>query len=707
MALSPRAALEANLGRRRLQHSSSQQQQQYEPPDRRARARIQETSFEMISSERTPSPSVKRGKKACTECRQQKAKCDAYLNPNQACSRCSKMNIRCIISDPFRREHKRKRLSELEQETDELRRRLRYTQSDPSRPSPIAMLTAAAEMEVNSTAVEGDLVFQTQSQTPPFEDSQHVIPSPGLGPPLPGPEMVSSVRTPDATEPRSLNNVYLTGSEIDELFQNFFHQYASFLPILDAETTPNAYYTQSQFLFWSIVGTASRTYSKNPTLLTALARNVNEMALLSIISGNSAWHSLQGLLLVLTWPLPKDETMVDVTFPLSGMLLHIAMQNGLHIPMSSHEFFKRRRLPAPSEAEMIRRSELWAHCVIVYQRACVMKGQPPRSLANLEPDGDAKHSLFQRISPSLVLELKCEDLKTRCGTAALELGVRNISPDQERSLDILLRAYDAQALDLEAQAFSAYDRFATSLCRLSIQIFHLFRNPSSFSSGCLAALTTAACDTISSIQILGQSMAGFATSPTQMNYALLLASSALLRVLKGPQWATMDVDKAKSSYFTAINLAKQMSVDNFDIAAKTAMVLSQLWNSTKVFRKADGSEYLALRIRSRLVVSPVIDTVWWWREEFDPQFHSTATSQTNIPEGIAMQPARYARLLTHLPCPAGTDANRDNPGISGNAPGGSTDRPDFSYFDEQFQADFEWALTDEFLFAPTEPYGPL
>ncbi|GAA91578.1 C6 transcription factor [Aspergillus luchuensis] len=182
-------------------------------------------------------------------------------------------------------------------------------------------------------------------------------------------------------------------------------------------------------------------------------------------------------------------------------------------------------------------------------------------------------------------------------------------------------------------------------------------------------------------------MAGFATSPIQMNYALLLASSALLRVLKGPHWATMDVDKAKSSYFTAINLAKQMSVENFDIAAKTVMVLSQLWNSTKAFRKADGSEYLALRIRSRLVVSPVIDTVWWWREEFDPLFYSTASSQSNAPEG--------------------TDASRDNPGTSGTAPGGSTDRPDFSYFDEQFQADFEWALTDEFLFAPTEPYGPL
>ena len=283
--------------------------------------------------------------------------------------------------------------------------------------------------------------------------------------------------------------------------------------------------------------------------------------------------------------------------------------------------------------------------------ACVTKGQPPRSLANLEPDGDLKHMLFQRIAPSLALELKCEDLITRCSAAVLEFGVRTMSLEQEKSFDILLRAYDAQALDLEAQAYSgtypsqwqdsanpdtAYDQFTTTMCRLSIQIFHLFRNSSSFSSGCLAQLTITACNTINTIQNLGQNMVSLATSPIQMNYALLLAASALVRILKGPQWATMDVDKAKSSYFTAINLAKQMSVDNYDIAAKTVIVLSQLWNSNKAFRKSDGSEYVALRIRSRLVLSPVIDTVWWWRDEFDPQFYSMATSQGNAPEGKSL-----------------------------------------------------------------------
>lgn len=73
---------------------------------------------------------LKKGKKACTECRQQKvvalrfmdqnsvspsdifqAKCDVYLDPDQPCTRCRKVKAACIISDPFKREHKRKYVS--------------------------------------------------------------------------------------------------------------------------------------------------------------------------------------------------------------------------------------------------------------------------------------------------------------------------------------------------------------------------------------------------------------------------------------------------------------------------------------------------------------------------------------------------------------------------------------------------------------------
>lgn len=160
-------------------------------------------------------------------------------------------------------------------------------------------------------------------------------------------------------------SVVPSGPSID--VSRFFRDYAQCLPILDPATSPNMYYSKSPFLFWSIIRAASRSYSKNPTLLNALSRSIVEMALLSLISTSSPIYTIKGLLILLYWPFPRDNDAMDPTFPLSGMLLHLAMQNGLHIPMSSHEFSKARIL-APSEADMAKRSEIWAQCVIAYQR---------------------------------------------------------------------------------------------------------------------------------------------------------------------------------------------------------------------------------------------------------------------------------------------------------------------------------------------------
>ncbi|KAE8372812.1 C6 zinc finger domain protein [Aspergillus bertholletiae] len=626
----------------------------------------------------------KRSKKACTECRQQKARCDAYINPGQPCTRCVKMKVQCMISDPFRREHKRQRLSELKQETDELRKRLRSSQSALPQPSPIAILTTAAEMGVPLLGNEAGLRLTPQSQSSPAsyaETSAHFL---SLGPPMSRAEHTPGERASDLTVSRTLNGVEVIGEEIDEIFQLFFDQYARFLPILDPLTTPNTYYVQCPFLFWAVIGVACRTYPKNPTLLTALARSITEMALLSLASTSAPWHIIQALLLFLTWPMPKDNTRPELTFPLSGSMLHIAMQNGLHIPMSSHEFTK-KRIPAPSEAELGRRSELWARCVIVYQRACSIKGHPPRSFMELEQDFGQREVLVQKLSPSLSLEGRCQELVARCSAAVLEIGVRTMSLEQERALDILLRVFENQVTDLEAQISEAKDRVQTNVCRLKIQMFHFFKNQTLSLTGCVQRLLRTACLVIESIQDLSRTLLNLATTPLEVYFALLLASIAVLRILKGPSLPGLDLERARPLFFIAINLHKQMSVQNNDAAAKTVIVLNQLWNSTKAFRKDNGSEFSTLRIRSRLMLSPVVDAVWWWREEHDPQCRPGVPSQGNAVDGL--------------------DSNRDSTGVVVTAPIGPTERHEPTLFDDQFLADFEWALGDDTFFSPAEPCG--
>ncbi|KAF7589692.1 hypothetical protein BBP40_003939 [Aspergillus hancockii] len=229
------------------------------------------------------------------------------------------------------------------------------------------MSAATADMGGHSKVNQNGSHLTPLSQSSPVSYSQTAIPLVSSVPHLPCLESASGEDTAGPTSSRTLRSTEVTGQELNEVFQLFFDKYAQFLSILNPLTTPNTYYAQCPFLFWAVIGVACRTYSKNPTLLTALAHSITDMALLSPALGSPPWLVIQGLLLLLTWPMPKDNTRLETTFALSGTLLHIAMQNGLHIPMSSHEFTK-KNIPAPSETELIRRTELWARCVIVYQR---------------------------------------------------------------------------------------------------------------------------------------------------------------------------------------------------------------------------------------------------------------------------------------------------------------------------------------------------
>lgn len=238
------------------------------------------------------------------------------------------------------------------------------------------------------------------------------------------------------------------------------------------------------------------------------------------------------------------------------------------------------------------------------------------------------------------------------------------------------------------------------LARLSVQAFHLFKGQTILTTGCLPRLLSTCCAMIDCIQDVGQKITNLAIVPVQVSFAMLLASVTILRILKSTTFSReLDVERAKSSFFTAINLAKQMTIDSSDMASKSVIILNQLWNSTKAFRKPDGSEYTALRIRSRLVLSPILDAVWWWRDEFDAQYRAMVFPQ-EASEGLF--PVNQV-IPYNADNPTGVDTHVSSAATS-HAWIGPVDRQDSLCLDDQFLADFEWALGDGGLFPPTEPY---
>lgn len=199
---------------------------------------------------------------------------------------------------------------------------------------------------------------------------------------------------------------------------------------------------------------------------------------------------------------------------------------------------------------------------------------------------------------------------------------------------------------------------------------------------------------VDTVQAMADRMAYISMAPNMVCRGLLLASASLLRILKSAAARSLDFGRARSSLFLAINLAKQMSVESTDTAAKMATILNQLWNSRKAFRKADGSEYTALRIRNRLVYGLVIDTVWWWRDEFDPQTRDTILTRTE-PDSD--------NFLPHAFCFPSTSTG--SLGVNPGEPLGTQPTRIFAEgleafpLDELFLTDFEWALGDDASFA--------
>ncbi|KAJ5273696.1 hypothetical protein N7478_008821 [Penicillium angulare] len=355
--------------------------------------------------------------------------------------------------------------------------------------------------------------------------------------------------------------------------------------------------------------------------------------------------------------------------------------------MSSHEF-SRVKMSAPSNTDLLRRSELWARAMASYHQVCMQKGQLPR--INQTQDPAQRQMILDSITPSLALKLRCQELVTRCCEDVMDNGLRSMSVEQEMSLDGLLRIYEGQMNDLELQAVSDDERFDIFLCRMAIHSFHFYKIQTLASSACFPRILITACNVIDYVQSLTDRVQSLAMTPVQMHFGLLLASCALMRILKSPSSSKgLETIRARSSLFTAINLAKQMSVDSADIASKIVTILNGVWNSTKAFRKPDGSEFITLRIRGRLVIGPVIDTIWWWRDEFDPP--SRMRSVVEPTSGTV-----YGQSRSYSADATGTVNSFDQ---GQHDPTGAVLSQDAFLLDEQFLADFEWALGDDSLFS--------
>jgi transcriptional regulatory protein LEU3 len=140
------------------------------------------------------------------------------------------------------------------------------------------------------------------------------------------------------------------------------------VPLMDPSWSPNHFYEQAPLLFWVIVAIGSRKLTTHPSLTCALAPRVTQQAFMSLNSRSMPLQCIKGLVLLLSWPFSSTSFYRDTSYVLSGALLHKAMQCGLHTPVLTHDFSKKRPARVATKEELLRRAELWTHVVLTYQR---------------------------------------------------------------------------------------------------------------------------------------------------------------------------------------------------------------------------------------------------------------------------------------------------------------------------------------------------
>ena len=145
---------------------------------------------------------------------------------------------------------------------------------------------------------------------------------------------------------------------------SFFTFYHPFIPFLDSARTPDEYYQSSPLLFWTIISVATRRY--DPSLLTSLAPPLSDLLWKTLAEVPQSYIVVKALCVLCTWPLPISSTSSDPTFMLSGLMMQIAMQIGLHRPSHAQDFTKFK--VELREEELRDRVRTWATCNAVAQR---------------------------------------------------------------------------------------------------------------------------------------------------------------------------------------------------------------------------------------------------------------------------------------------------------------------------------------------------
>ena len=118
-----------------------------------------------------------------------------------------------------------------------------------------------------------------------------------------------------------------------------------------------------------MLSVAARHFEAEPSLYGSLCGPVMRLVWRAVSDVPQNYHVVKALALLCSWPFPTSSTTTDPTLVLSGIMMQIALQIGLHRPSHAQDFTKFKI--ELREADLKDRVRTWAICNIVAQRYVV------------------------------------------------------------------------------------------------------------------------------------------------------------------------------------------------------------------------------------------------------------------------------------------------------------------------------------------------
>ncbi|KAK1255605.1 hypothetical protein MKX07_007864 [Trichoderma sp. CBMAI-0711] len=422
---------------------------------------------------------------------------------------------------------------------------------------------------------------------------------------------------------RKLGNVELSVEEIDELYLIYILHYHPYLPFLDPTTSLHEYYESCELLFWSVIAVAARRLQSHPTLLAKLARSVTDLLWKNLRSIPYSLRVVQSLVIICTWPFPTSSSTADPTYMLAGMMVQMGTQMGLHRALNAEDFVK-----VPLHLSMYEYSEwvkTWEACNIVAQSVSVGCGLPATIQMHDWSLTVAPESMSSPHDISLRWHLRIEQFRYRVSQALTSNALDPAGFMSARERLSLYRLLNASLVDLEREAINMtpVTRYYLAAARLHLHSFYLFDDSSvdAYADRIVVLYHTAYSLIEQCFEMDNQESGFFHYCPFFCYQVFVSAAFVILKVMMNGYFEKLlDVEAGKRLLDAAISSLRKMSVANNDLPGRLSDVIG-FFCSLPDPRVISGESIddLRLRVRNRLSMSIVYDSLWEWRKHFQSE----------------------------------------------------------------------------------------